>query len=303
MNRLTRLGFAMLALAGLLASAHASEMRDAKGRFSLSVPAGWSSQVPENNNDLTVVLARPDTEGLVGAACVGLYFDMPSTRSVSQADINTVVEGQLNETFWRNALKASGDQPVDVVSTGKRDIDGRRVHNVVFTGEVVDAGKKSTGKGKMELHFIPGSMHSLMCITDANAFASHSAAFETIFTSYMPSAAPIIAAAPSGTASALTLFARATQTGTAQVVSSDTPDLRGAGFNSAAASVTVDGVGSWRVCSGVHYTGQCATVSGPAAMPFEVLSARRGDALNRPADAAASAFRRALSLTRPVAIR
>lgn len=302
MNRLILLGLAILALAGL-APTHASEVRDSKGRFSLSVPAGWSSQVPENNNEVTVVLAKVDTEAGTGAACLGIYFDMPATRSASQADLNTVVEGQLTETFWRDALKASGDRPVDLVSRGKRDIDGRRIHNVVFTGEVVDGGKKSTGKGKMELHFIPGAMHSLMCITEASAFDGHSAAFELIFTSYVPSTAPIIAMAPSGTASALTLFARTSQTGTAQVVSRDMPDVRGAGFNSKAASVTVDGIGSWLLCSGVRYTGQCAMVSGPAATPFEVLSARRGETQAGPADMAASAFRRALALNGPGAIR
>ena len=125
MNRLILLGLAILALAGL-APTHASEVRDSKGRFSLSVPAGWSSQVPENNNEVTVVLAKVDTEAGTGAACLGIYFDMPTTRSASQADLNTVVEGQLTETFWRDALKASGDRPVDLVSRGKRDIDGRR---------------------------------------------------------------------------------------------------------------------------------------------------------------------------------
>jgi|GEM_PF-3471452 len=302
MNPLTLLTLAILGVASL-ATAHAAELRDAKGRFSLSVPDGWSSQVPDNNNQVTVVLGKVDTEAGTGAACLGIYFDMPATQSASQAELNTVVEGQLTETFWRNALKASGDQTVDLVSRGKRDIDGRRIHNVVFTGEVVEGGKKSTGKGKMELHFIPGAMHSLMCMTEASAFDEHSAAFEMIFVSYVPSTAPIIAMAPSGTASALTLFARTSQTGTAQVVSQDVPDLRSAGFNSKAASITVDGTGSWLLCSGVRYTGQCATVTGPAATPFEVLSARRGETQSGPADMAASAFRRALLLTGPEAIR
>jgi hypothetical protein len=289
MNRAYLAGLAVLAFAGLV-PAEAAELRDAQGRFTLTVPDGWTSDIPANAADFTVVLSKGDAEGAPGAACIGLYLDMPTTRSATQADLNTVVEGQLTADFWKSAIQASGDTSFKVISTGKRDRDGRRIHNVVFTGTVVENGKTESGKGKMEVHFIPGSMHSVMCVTDEAAFVRHTNAFETIFTSYQPSVAPLIAQARSGTASALTLFARTAQAGQAQVVSPDTPDTRRAGFNPAAGSLTVDGSGAWQVCSGAGYTGQCETVSGPIAAPFAVLSARRtGD--DTPVGAAARVLR------------
>lgn len=293
MNRSTFLGFTFLVLAGL-APAQAAELRDAKGRFSVSIPAGWSSEVPTQTGGLTVVLAKPDAEGLVGAACVGLYLDMPSTRTATQAELNAAVEGQLTESFWKGAMQDGNDPTFKVLSTGKRDSDGRRIHNAVFSGTVVDGEKKTAGQGKVEIHFIPGSMHSVMCVTEAAAFASHSPAFETIFTSYAPSVEAIVAQAPSGTASALTLFARTAQSGAAQVVSRDTADVRSAGLNTAAASLTVDGSEAWQVCSGVGYTGACVTVAGPAGAPFEVLSVRRN---NGPSAVAVTALRRSLTLS------
>jgi hypothetical protein len=289
MNRAYLAGLAVLAFAGLV-PAEAAELRDAQGRFTLTVPDGWTSNIPANAADFTVVLSKGDAEGAPGAACIGLYLDMPTTKSATQADLNTVVEGQLTTDFWKSAMQASGDTSFKVVSTGKRDRDGRRIHNVVFTGTVVENGKKDSGKGKMEVHFIPGSMHSVMCVTDEASFARHANAFETIFTSYVPSVAPLIAQARPGTASALTLFARRAQTGQAQIVSADTPDTRRAGFNPAAQSLTVDGEGGWQVCSGASYTGQCETVSGPATAPFAVLSARRSGK-ETPAIAASTALR------------
>lgn len=296
MNRAYLAGLAVLAFAGLV-PAEAAELRDAQGRFTLTVPDGWTSNIPANAADFTVVLSKGDAEGAPGAACIGLYLDMPTTKSATQADLNTVVEGQLTTDFWKSAMQASGDTSFKVVSTGKRDRDGRRIHNVVFTGTVVENGKKDSGKGKMEVHFIPGSMHSVMCVTDEASFARHANAFETIFTSYVPSVAPLIAQARPGTASALTLFARRAQAGQAQVVSADTPDTRRAGFNPAAQSLTVDGEGGWQVCSGASYTGQCETVSGPATAPFAVLSARRSGK-ETPAIAASTALRAGLSKAR-----
>jgi hypothetical protein len=296
MNRAYLAGLAVLAFAGLV-PAEAAELRDAQGRFTLTVPDGWTSNIPANAADFTVVLSKGDAEGAPGAACIGLYLDMPTTKSATQADLNTVVEGQLTTDFWKSAMQASGDTSFKVVSTGKRDRDGRRIHNVVFTGTVVENGKKDSGKGKMEVHFIPGSMHSVMCVTDEASFARHANAFETIFTSYVPSVAPLIAQARPGTASALTLFARRAQAGQAQVVSADTPDTRRAGFNPAAQSLTVDGEGGWQVCSGASYTGQCETVSGPATAPFAVLSARRSGK-ETPAIAASTALRAGLSKVR-----
>ena len=291
MKRVLAATIALVAMSSLL-PAHAASFRDTMGRFTVAVPDGWSSEAPANAADFTVVLSKEDTETLPGAACIGLYLDMPSTRSTSQAELNSVVEGQLTDAFWKSALQAGGDDGLKVISTGKRDRDARRIHNVVFTGTSVEDGKSQTGKGKMEVHFIPGSMHSLMCVTEEASFSRHGPAFETIFASYDPQIAPLVALAPGGTASVLTLFARASQSGQAQVVSADNPDLGRAGFNVGAASLTVDGAGSWQVCTATGYAGRCEAINGPAAAPFQVLSARRSESSAAPRALASDALRR-----------
>jgi hypothetical protein len=280
-------------------TSHAADYRDAKGRFALNVPDGWEAAAPTNTDTITFVLGTSKSTNDDGAACLGMFLDMPATRSASQAELNTVVDGQLNKEFWVSALKSSGDQTFSVSSTGNRDKDGRRIHNVVFSGKSEENGKTVDGTGKMEVHFVPGSMHSVMCVTDTTSYSRFSPAFEQIFSSYEPGSSAVIASLTAAPSSALTLFARTSFKGQAQVLSSDTPDLVAAGWIARAGSVAVDGAEAWQVCDGRGYSGNCQTITAAKdESGMIVMSARRKtDGFSAEA-ATASALRSGLTLIR-----
>lgn len=293
MQRTVTLVAILASSCALAAGALAGEFRDSKGRFALTVPDGWETEVPANTDTITIVLGTGKSDTNAGAACLGMFIEIPSTRSASQAELNTAVEGQLTKEFWTSALKSSGDQNFDVKSTGNRDKDGRRIHNVVFAGSSLKDGKTHQGTGKMEVHFVPGSMHSMMCVTDTASFPTFSSAFEKVFSSYEPGRAAVIASVTTASPSALTLFARTSYQGQAQVLSSDTPDMTGAGWIARAGSLSVDGVEPWQVCEGRNYSGTCHTVmSGMEDGGLVVMSARRSTATFRAEVAAATLLRR-----------
>jgi Beta/Gamma crystallin len=283
----------------LSTGSQAADFRDAKGRFSFTVPDGWESEAPSNSDTITFVMGTGKGAKDDGAACLGMYLDMPATRSASQAELNTAVEGQLTKEFWSSALKSSGDQTFKVSSTGNRDKDGRRIHNVVFGGTSTENGKTVDGTGKMEVHFIPGSMHSVMCVTDTATYPTYSPAFEKIFASYEPSASAVIASLTTTPSSALTLFARASYQGQAQVLSADTPDLVAAGWVARAGSLAVDGADAWQVCDARGYAGNCQTISSAKDKTgLVVMSARRKTESFSTEAATASALRRGLAVIR-----
>lgn len=296
MSKLLSLATLLVSSCALVTGASAGEFRDARGRFVVSIPDGWKSETPSNTDTITVILGVEKGGDEAGAACLAMYIDVPSTRSASQAELNSAMEGQLNKEFWTSALQTSGDKNFTVKSTGNRDKDGRRIHNVVFAGTSTSEGKEMSGTGKMEIHFVPGSMHSMMCVTETSAYSSYSPAFEQVFSSYEPGRSAVIASAAGTPSSALTIFSRASYQGQAQVLSDDTPDLAAAGLVARAGSLAVDGSEAWLVCEGRNYSGNCQMVkSGRDDGGAVVMSARCSDAGFTPQTAAATAMRRAVA--------
>ncbi|MEQ1753122.1 MAG: beta/gamma crystallin-related protein [Micropepsaceae bacterium] len=254
----------IVVLAGLAMSldANAAAYRDPAGRFTVGVPEGWQYVKPDNADVITIVMAASKTGGSgYDAACIGLYLDIAETRSKSQAEINSLVEGELTPEFWRQTLKSTGDKDFKINSTGSREVGGRKIHNVVFTGTSEENGKSQTARGKMELHFVPGSLHSFMCVTEVESFETASTQFDRIFESYEPGRAALIASATSGPASVLTMYSKQSYSGVARVLAQDTPNLAAAGWVASAGSLAVDGIGSWQVCESANYSGTCNTVS------------------------------------------
>jgi hypothetical protein len=299
MNRSLSLVVAVASCLAFSNTSHAADFRDAKGRFALNVPDGWEAAAPTNTDTITFVLGTSKSTNDDGAACLGMFLDMPATRSASQAELNTVVDGQLNKEFWVSALKSSGDQTFSVSSTGNRDKDGRRIHNVVFSGKSEENGKTVDGTGKMEVHFVPGSMHSVMCVTDTTSYSRFSPAFEQIFSSYEPGSSAVIASLTTSPSSALTLFSRSSFQGQAQVLSADTPDLLAAGWAARAGSIAVDGAESWQVCDGRGFAGKCQTItSAKDEAGMVVMSARRDADGFRAEAATASTLRKGLNVIR-----
>jgi hypothetical protein len=294
---------ALLAGVALLAAplgAQASDYKDPAGRFSMSVPQGWQSATPSNASSLTIVLAKPkSTEAPFEAICIGIYVDTAETKSKTQAEINSLVDGTLTPQFWTEALKGSGEDDFKINSTGNRDKNGRKISNVVFTGSSTENGEKHTAKGKMEVHFIPGSMHSLLCMTEPETWETATVQFDQIFDSYEPQTAALIASAAPRGGSVLTMFAGTKYDGTARVLSQDTPNLAAAGWIASAGSVIVDGTGAWQVCEGINYAGTCRVVStgqsAGAGQLLSVNSARRLAGREATASMVGTALRHSLS--------
>ena len=168
-------------------SAQASSYKDPAGRFTMTVPDGWASEKPEDATTFSVVLAKQKTdaspyEGL----CIGIYVELAETKSKTQAEINSIFEGKLTQAFWSDALKGSAGNDVKINSTSNRQKDGRNINGVVFTGTSVENGTSTSATGKMELQFIPGSMHTLMCMTETQTWDLASAQLDGIFESYDP---------------------------------------------------------------------------------------------------------------------
>jgi len=281
-------------------SANASSYKDPAGRFTLNVPDGWESARPNDSATLSVVLAKKKTDAAPYAgACVGLYVENAGTKAKTQAEINSVIEGTFTPAFWRDALQGAAGKDLKINSTTNREKDGRKINGVVFTDTNDQNGTSYLMTGRMELHFIPGSMHSLTCITEAQYWDLASASFDDIFNSYEPMTPALIASIAPGGGSVLTMFAGHRYDGVAHVLSQDTPNLPAAGWVSAAGSLLVDGGGVWQVCEGVNYAGKCRAVSvgqsAEAGSLFAVNSARRLSGPQAAASVAATAFRSSLA--------
>lgn len=284
----------------LSVAAGAADYRDPAGRFTVAVPEGWEFAKPDNAEIITLVMAtsKSSAQGY-DAACLAMYLDIAETKGKSQAEVNSMIDGQFTPEFWRQALQSSKDKDFKIDTSGSRDAGGRKVHNAVFTGTAEEDGKSTTAKGKMELHFVPGSLHSVMCVTDVATYEKASVQFDRIFTSYEPGRAALVASAtPASPVSLLTMYSKPSYEGVAHVLSQDTPDLASAGWVAMAGSLTVDGAGTWQVCDGVNYGGTCKTVSSALsandAGVIKVTSARRLSGAPGIQSAAATALRRGL---------
>ena len=242
--------------------ASAANYTDPSGRFVVAVPEGWAAAKPDDATTLAVVLGKSSsTVTPYNGICLVLYIDLPATKSKTQAEINSIVDGQLTPEFWKSSLQSAGDKSFTVNSTGNREKDGRKINHAIFTAEAEENGKLSKAKGKMELHFIPGSFHSLLCMTELETYEAASADFEKILGSYEPRNGALVARAPSVGPSVLTMFASTSYDGVARVLSLDTPDLSAAGWASNAGSLVVDGNQPWEVCEGINFSGNCRTIT------------------------------------------
>ena len=278
-------------------TAMAEEYRDPAGRFKLTVPEGWSYTKPDNAEAVTIILVKAEAgKPTAGGVCIGLYLDISETRSKSQADVNNFVDGRITSEFWKVALNSSGDKTFEIKSTSDREKNGRKIYNAVYTSTTAENGKDEPMKGKMELQFVPGSMHSILCLTEVAAWDLASIDFDRIFDSYEPTGGALVASNQVRSQSMLTLFSDSNYGGASHVLSQDTANLAAAGWPIKAQSLAVDGAGVWQVCDGINYTGSCRTIAASLSAPeghgFVVKSARETSDIDSLRSAAATGVRR-----------
>ncbi len=284
----------------LLVPARADTYKDPDGRFDVTRPDGWSSQTLEDRKAMTFAFLHEKSEASpYDGVCMGLYMDVPGSRSFSQEDINDAVDAQLTKEFWQKTMKSTDPNftmTLDV--SGSREQSGRKIHYIVFTGSGTKDGKTESAKGMTELHFVPGSMHFVMCMTLTQYFEPALAGFDTIFKSYVPHPDILVSGNERQAPSVLTMYANANFKGVARVLSQNTANLATAGWPTQSASLTVDGAEPWQVCSGANYSGQCQAIvaaeAGAQGRPILIGSARRLSGNLGFANTAAAALRRAL---------
>jgi hypothetical protein len=294
---LRTLTIASLSLA-VLAPANAETYKDPNGRFQMTIPAGWTSADIKDRRALTFVLGHDKTEAApyIGV-CLGLFLETPDTRGRSQDEINREVDGQITPDVWREAMKSAGSGSnsvqMQIETTGSRMQSGRSIHHVTYTASKPGDAEGFVMKGKMEMHFVPGAMHTTTCSTAQESFPLASADIETILTSYDAKGDTLVSGnerAPS----VLTMYAKANYTGAAQVLSHDTANLAAAGWPTLSASLTVEGAEPWQICAGAEFRGTCRTMVGAQNGGFTIGSARRLSGKIGFANLATSGVRRVL---------
>ena len=280
----------------MLTPAHAEVYKDPDGRFNVTRPDGWIAMPVEDRKIVTFGFAHEKTEAApFESFCIGLYMEAPRTRSASQQELNDALDSQLTPDFWQKAMKsADANFTMTVNSSGSREQGGRKIHNVVFTGTGTKNGETKSAKGKTELHFVPGSLHFVMCMSPTESFEAASPGIEAILTSYEPHPDTLVARNERAAPSVLTMYAAVNFKGVARVLSKDTASLAALGLPLASASATVDGAEPWQVCSAPDFKGICRTIDVAEARPLTIGSARRLANSQSIATLAATALRRAL---------
>jgi hypothetical protein len=280
MLRLIAMLIASLSLCA--APTFAKNFDDGAGRFAVAVPDGWQAEAPKNaSGELALIMVGAEGKPFIGI-CIVTVGATPETKSMSQAEIDAALSAELNENFWKNAMKAGAGTgaTMDVESAGSRESARRRVHYAVIVaeGKAKDGTVKKT-KGKFEVHALPGMMHGIICMTSAENYDVASVDFETIFLSYEPKSGLVAEAPQSGARSVLTLYAGREFEGAARVLAQDTPNIAALGLARLPLSAAVAGFGRWEICDGQNFTGSCrAITAAETAAPGKTLaigSARR----------------------------
>lgn len=271
-----RLIAVLLASIAALAAAHAAvaaPYQDPFGRFSVDIPDGWETSKSEANADVLLIANVPREGADFIAICLTIYFDTRESRNSTQQELNDVVEKNLSEDFWNKTLTSSGERKTAIVSSGTRDQKGRRVAYAVYTSESTKEGKTFNSKGRMEIQFVPGSMHTLMCLADVKDYDAAYVGFEKLFTSYEPGNGAVVASATQEAPSVLTMYETVSYGGVARVIAQSTPDMAAAGWPTSGASLVVDGTEPWLVCERANFAGVCRTIDvAAAASPGRALA-------------------------------
>jgi len=126
-------------------TAQASNYTDPAGRFTVTVPDGWDTTRPADATNLTIVLVKKKTTvSPFDGVCLGVYADLAETKSKTQAEINSLIDGNLTPQFWSEALKGSSGSDLKVTSTSNREKNGRKINSVVFSGTSVENGDRKS---------------------------------------------------------------------------------------------------------------------------------------------------------------
>ena len=257
-----RMLLGMLALAAFgspAAIADGKRYKDPEARFSLTVPTGWDTARPENE-EFALVMASPKADDKTpSGVCLVRVRELSQTKDVPQADLDEAFGTLLTREFWGKALAAAGATEVKIENTGTTILNGRKTYFVVATLNVTAETGPMQATGKQVVYVIPGSVQFVNCSAKKDFYAAMSPQFEGVFASFEPKSGAYIAEAEQVKPSLLTVFAGPEFDGVARVIAQNTANIPA--LAGVAGSVVVAGAGAWEVCDGVNYSGKCQVLA------------------------------------------
>jgi hypothetical protein len=192
MLRSLSVAFALIAFASL--AAQAAPYRDPSGRFTVTVPEGWTAQ-DVGDPRIAVLISAPGADEFSGLCMVSVK-ESPELRSLTQVQIDEVFATGINREFWEAAYQSANVKDVAVEDSGTREQNGHKAYYALASATVTLAAGPVRAKSKIQLQVIPGSFHGVNCRATAETFASYAAQFETVFSSHEPKGGGYIASAP-----------------------------------------------------------------------------------------------------------
>lgn len=195
MLRILSLAFAVIAFGSLAASAADSAYRDPSGRFSVTVPDGWTGKAV-GDAQVALVIAAPGSDDF-GGLCIVSVKEIAEMRSLSQAQIDEVFTKELNRTFWETVFQAANAKDVAIEDSGMREQNGHRAYYALASATVtLPTGAVVRMTSKIQMQVIPGSFHAINCRSNTDVYASFSPQFETVLASHIPLGSGYIASLP-----------------------------------------------------------------------------------------------------------
>ncbi len=284
--------FAALMFSLSLAPAFAADgtlFRDAEGRFTVRVPTGWQSAIPEQKGSLAVLMASPQGAETAGM-CMVIADPTPQTKDTPQTELDEAFAQVLTGDFWKRSLAAGGLKDVVVQDSGQKMQKGRRIYYFVATATAKDAEGVFEATSKQVVHVVPGSLYFVQCSATKAAYPVMSPTFEKIFASFDPRVNELLVEGPRSAPSVLTLFSAPEFGGVAHAIAQNTANIPALTGKDVAGGISVVGYGAWEICENVNFTGACQIIAATeAASPGRLIrigSVRRHEVRDDPRAAA-----------------
>jgi hypothetical protein len=279
----------LFSLALAPAFANDTKFRDAEGRFTVTLPTGWESAVPEQKSSLAVLMASPRVGDNAGM-CMVMADATPQTKDTSQAELDEAFSQILTGDFWKQSLAAGGLKDVVVQDSGQKVQRGRKIYYFVATATATDEQGVFAATSKQVVHVVPGALYFVQCSATKAAYPVMSPAFEKVFASFEPRVNELLVMGPRSAPSVLTLFSVSEFGGVAHAIAQNTANIPALTGKDVAGGISVVGYGAWEICENVNFTGACQIIAATqAAAPGQLLrigSVRRHNGGGKPADAA-----------------
>jgi hypothetical protein len=169
--------------------------QDPLGRFAVTVPDGWTSQMGDGVQAIMVL--RPDgAPQFGGGGCFIAIKEVPELKGKTQAEVDAELEKELTPEVWNAAVSAPSVQNAKLESSGTVNYNGRKAFYGVATATANVNGQTVALKAKLVYFGVPGSLHAVGCSAKADIFETQLPIYDGVFASYEPKRGEMIVSAP-----------------------------------------------------------------------------------------------------------